>query len=276
MRHLFTIIIVFVSFSVYSQHAPFEGRIVYNLHTPLEKEDASLTAYFGKGVLRLEFSAPPTADKRNQEYLLVFPDSGVVYTVRTADKNFSISELRRKTVLPLPQAKEIAGYKTTPFLTGSSAANGMLAGILGEGVLHVANDLYFPVPDSYHGNAELLLIRNNRIVLGATFTNIDDEGRMSERDTAMQEQNILTATAVSVSPQIFDTAVFRIPEGYTHRGSYDTYVDSAYSDTTYPSTETYTDSTTNLTHNKIGKKKNQKSPVKKKSITSSKTLRRKD
>ena len=276
MRQLLIIIIVF--FAVYSQaqQTPFEGRIVYNLHTPLEKEDASLTAYFGKGVLRLEFSAPPTGDKRNLEYLLVFPDSGIVYTVRMADKNYSISELKRKTVLPLPQAKEIAGYKTTPVLTGSGAANGMLAGILGAGVLHVANDLLFPVPETYEGSAELLMIRNNKIVLGAAFSIADDEGRSIQRDSAMQAQNILTATAVSVSPQVFDSTLFRIPAGYNYRDRYSVYNDSLYSDTTYAGTEIFPDSTAQVTPKKESKKKSRKAPVKKKTTTGQKALRRKE
>ena len=276
MRQLLILLLASLALSSAAQKAPFEGRIVYNLHTPLEKEDASLTVYFGKGVLRLEFSAPPATDLRNQEYLLVFPDSGVVYTVRAANKSFSISELKHKTVLPVPAAKEIAGYKTTPVVMSSSAANGMLTGILGAGLLYVAEDLFFPVPEIYSGNPELIMIRNGKIVLGAVFNIAEEEGRSIQLDSAAQAEYILTANAVSVSPQILDTALFYIPAGYAYRGRYDAYPDSLYTDPMDTTTGMFPGTAIQTKPKTGSKKKNQKSPAKKKSTINQKALRRKD
>lgn len=251
---------------------PFEGKIVYNLHTPQEKEDAELTVFFGKKAVRLEFRTPHEMARQDLEYAVVLLDPGIILSVMPDSKTYKFSALKRKNAMPLPAPKEIAGFKASPVYTNINNVNSEFLYQLKNGILYTADELYFPLSEKYAGNPELMMIQNNRIVLGAEFDLSENypANDTAETDSAVLLKNRLTATATSVMQQEQDTSLFAIPAGYSLY-SYGTAADSTFTDSTID----VVDSSAAVPKKAI-RKKQAKAPAKKKAMTKPPALHRKE
>jgi hypothetical protein len=193
---------------------PFEGIIVYKLHNSAEeKQDAELTALFGKNSIRLRFKENENYDK---EEVLINLDSGKVFTLNSTEKTYRVKKLVSTDFSAADlSSKKIAGYETTAVdMSHQSIAGSLFGG--GKLVLYKANDLYFPVPEKYSTNPELVIVSQNKIVLGAVLkynkkTLMYDE---NEDDDTLQDMPIITVDAISVKLMNLPTEDFIIPSDY--------------------------------------------------------------
>lgn len=201
-------------FSHANAQKPFEGIIVYKLHNSAEeKQDAELTALFGKNSIRLRFKEKENYDK---EEVLINLDSGKVFTLNSTEKTYRAKKLISADFKAVDMsAKTIAGYSTTAIdISQQSVAGSLFGG--GKLVLYKANDLYFPVPEKYSTNPELMIVSQNKIVLGAVMKYSSkgifptDEG---ETDT-LPEMPVITVDAISVKLMNLPTEDFIVPADY--------------------------------------------------------------
>lgn len=189
----------------------FQGSIVYNLHTPKEKEDAELTIQYGPNKIKVKFKEKEDYD---ETYLLMNLDSGIFYTINTETKTFQVKKLVEITTQEVAlNSKSIAGYATNPVnVTGSGV--GGLFGFSGTTILYTAADLYFPVPKKYSSAPQLIMVQDNHIVLGADI-NMLMPGMAEEMPDSLKMQMKVTAEAKKVTPQQWDAAEFTIPADFT-------------------------------------------------------------
>jgi len=246
MRILYILLLLVISSSLFAQ-APFEGKIRYTVTTYDKSGNGIMTIYFGKPGMRLEF----TEEKRPefiQEVLIINFDSGSIFTLRPS-KNYKSSPLKKKARPPLPEAKEIAGFKISPVSIESAGLTGDMAGIFGSSVLYAAEDLLYTIPDSYAATPELLMINKGKIVLGGDFYfpnyPADDWPVDKKKDSAAEQHKVFSVRANEVIRQPIDPSLFVIPADYA-KESFDYFTDSTTVDTTafYPSADTAYPNTT--------------------------------
>jgi hypothetical protein len=191
----------------------FEGIIVYKLHNSAEEnQDAELTALFGKNSIRLRFREKENYDK---EEILVNLDSGKIFTLNSIEKTYRVKKLVSTDFLAADlSSKKIAGYETTAIDVSQQSIAGSLFGG-GKLVLYTANELHFPVPEKYSTNPELVIVSQNKIVLGAVMKYSkgmfhEDE---SETDT-LPEMPVITVDAISVKQMNLPSEDFTVPSDY--------------------------------------------------------------
>jgi hypothetical protein len=210
MRILFAIAFLLAANILFAQK-PFEGTIVYSLKATHEKDDAQLTVEFAPNKIKIRLKEK---EKFDDTYILIDLDSGKVYTVNIEDKNYRFKNLPVVDTTP-PQpvgSKTIAGYHTEPITTTVKGMPFSIGGLGGSTTLFVANDLYYPIPKKYATIDELVLVQNDRIVLGAEIS-MPSPFAGSQNDTI--NVVVITAEAQSVAKKTFDPTVFRVPKDYT-------------------------------------------------------------
>ena len=212
MRILFAIAFVLSCNIVFAQQ-PFQGTIIYNMKASHEKEEAQLTAQFAPNKIKLKFKEK---EKFDDTYILIDLDSGKIFTVNTENKNYRSKKLPVSDTIPQQTltSKTIAGYPTDPVITNDKGMPFTLGGLFGGRTsFFVAKDLYFPIPKKYANVNELIIIQNDRIVLGAEMRIASPFMESSENDSA--KQVIITAEAQSVEKKNFNINEFLIPADYT-------------------------------------------------------------
>lgn len=229
MKYIFTLFVTGCLATAFSQ-TPFQGKVVYNLHTPQEKTDALLTAYFGNGRIRLEFAEKGKTP--DNDIIVVTLDSGQVIHLRLGAQTFTTKKLVARDLTNYKD-KTILGYSTSPKANPTSFGDGMTE-LFNQSVFYVANDLFFPVPEKYRGNTELIMVHENRLVLGAeiVFGPNRYKRELSASDSAELERNRLSAEAIDVKPFHPEDSLFTVPVNFTPEATYD-----AYNDTTMTYTE---------------------------------------
>lgn len=189
----------------------FEGKIVYLLEASMDEKKPELTVHFAPGKLKLIFKEGMDPD---DTYVLVWLDSAKIVSVNTSNQTYKTRNMSIKDNTPFtPEKKTIAGHATTSAKSEASTPGSTLGGLISmqDMLLNVADDLTFTIPDNLTGNPELLMVRNNRIVLGASM-------KMGMAFSAMDNEEAtkrITATALAVTPMTFGADEFAIPAGFS-------------------------------------------------------------
>lgn len=252
-----------------ASQTPFEGKIIYTA-TGSEKPDSGyLTIYFGKPGIRLELVEARRPDKV-LEPIIINLDSGKVFELKHESKTYKQTILKKREPKPDLTAKKIAGFDTRPKVFDFSPF-GPLMSFLQEHVLHVSDELNYPVPEIYDGNFELIMVQKGKIVLGAEFYTVEEIAWPVNDTMAAKRKNIFSVFAKEVIRQPVDPALFAIPPDYSQTEPHDYRMDSIsvmldttvpyLADTTYMADDLYTPKQKTL-------QKKKKTPPKKKPVTS--------
>ncbi len=220
MRYVITFLFVILASSVQAQ-VSFEGKIVYEMNSPEKNGTAQLTFYFSHNKIKLNFKEPNQKASDDLDATIIDLDSGRVYTINQELKTYTI-----KTLVPKkPTGRHltsIAGYATTQSLSYSinDETDVYINGFLQNSKFYVADSLYFEVPEEYKDNYELLMIRDNKIVLGAEIFMSTYAGysRKKDGDTITPPTTVM---AKSVTATQLDPAIFKIPADYTIKKNID-------------------------------------------------------
>lgn len=189
----------------------FQGEIVYQLHTPQDKNDAELTIQYGPNKIKVKFKEKEDYD---ETYLMLDLDSGLFYTINTESKTFQVKKLAETNAQePVLNSKSIAGYITNPVNVSGSGFSGIF-GFSGPTILYTAPELYFPIPKKHAGAPQLIMIQNNHIVLGAEIS-MAMPGISPDVPDSVLSQMKVTAEAKKVTSQQWDIAEFSIPKDFT-------------------------------------------------------------
>ncbi len=193
---------------------PFTGMISYTLHTSeRQEEDAVANVWLGPGKIKMVLKE--TADAAYDKRLLVDLETGKVYNINYTAKTYTETALKAIEKRQFPAPRIIAGYHTTPSPEETdSPLNQLFGGILSTGsiVVETADSLYYPVPQQYTGCRELLMVKNNHIVLGMTVTLNMGAYADSKVDEAV---TVISAVATAVNTDPIPAAEFTIPDGFT-------------------------------------------------------------
>lgn len=212
----------------------FQGEITYQLHSSKnEGQDALLRILFGENRIKILFREHDQENFDKKE-IIVFLDSGLVYTVDREDKNYKRKFMRVNNVTTETAKRNFSGYSASPLVLEQNPLSSLLGGYMetSSQVLYLADSLYYQVPASFSLNEELLAVHNNKIVLGVSVkmrSKYEEEQDSSAR-AAFYE---ITATATDVQPFTPKPEEFSIPADYTDRkyNTYEPMVDSARVDT---------------------------------------------
>ncbi len=268
---LFVFAVLLGATSTYSQKN-FEGKVVYLLEADKDEKKPELTVLFSPGKIKLTFKENEQPDEK---YVLVLLDSGKVYTINTANKQYKQKKLQVAEAAGYytPVKKSISGHATTSAKQVQSGPGGMLGGFVSfkNMVFDVADSLVFEVPAKYLINPELMMISNNHIVLGAQMSMGSPFAEAEVDDENEQEKMVkkILVNAIAVTPMSFAADEFAIPAGYELeiRKSYEMpMVDSAVS--MYDTTMMAVDTAARYVPAKKPAKKPVKKPAKKAPIKS--------
>jgi hypothetical protein len=221
MKQLLFVLAAVITANGVQAQKNFEGKVVYLLEADKEEKKPELTVFFSAGKVKLVFKEGEEPDNK---YVLVVPDSGKIYTINTSTKEYKQKKLAvtEPEGAYTPQKKTIAGHATTSVKGNESGLGGLLGGFISlkNTVFNVADSLVFMVPAKYANNAELLMLNNNHIVLGAEMSMasplmdaMDGEGDNESGKGGMPKK--ITVTATEVTPMSFTADEFAIPAGYT-------------------------------------------------------------
>lgn len=188
----------------------FEGKIVYQLEASMDEKRPALTVHFAPGKLKIMFREGLDPD---DTYLLVWLDSAKIISVNSSSQTYKPRNMNVKDNTPFtPEKKTIAGHATTSAKSETSQPGGTLGLVsMQDMLLNVADDLTFTVPDNLISNPELLMVRNNHVVLGASINMGMAFGVMDNEEAKKK----ITATAISVTPMTFGADEFAIPAGFS-------------------------------------------------------------
>ncbi len=197
----------------------FEGYIRYKASPPEspilhEKEDdpVEIKIFFTVGKLLIRTNKN---GEENEEHILVLIDSAKVYRIDRREKNYRVKKLSGNQQLLKAEKEIIAGYTATPFQIN----NGNMSQLAGaNATLWYADNLFFYVPEKYEGNEEMMMVKNNRILLKALIKMDDYSSRYEtdgEETERTGEENVVTLTAIEVVPGKIDPSLFMIPSAFT-------------------------------------------------------------
>jgi hypothetical protein len=201
--------------NIISAQKKFEGSVTYRLHATMgEKPDAELKVLFGARKLKVMFKE---RDEYDKEALVINLDSASVYNVNFEEKKFRKNTLTLTALAQKPEKKLINGYSTTPLRPENTGLSGLLGGMLGTSnvVFYLADSLYYYIPGAFVGNKELLMVQQNRIVLGADIQIISPFSDLA--DSSAKKPNIITVEAIEIKPLIMDENEFLIPVDFVNR-----------------------------------------------------------
>lgn len=194
----------------------FQGKIEYNLHAERDKDDASLTIYFGVNTIRLQLREKMQDSAK--EYVLINLDSGKIYTVTPGQQQYKerslLSGIRPTSFSP----KDIAGFRTTPVMpTGWGLSYpSFITSLLPNTVLYVADNLGYKIPEKYAGNPELMMVQKGKIVLGAEIFGMDEDySGKRPADSLRFDKPSARITATAITPMAVNGDLLKVPSGYT-------------------------------------------------------------
>jgi hypothetical protein len=190
----------------------FEGSVIYKLHSGAgEKQDAELTVLFGNRKLKMLFKEKEAYDKN---VLVVFLDSAIAYNVNFEEKTFRKNTLILNAPVQKPEKKMIKGYSTFPLRPENTGIGNLLGGMASTSsiVFYVADSLHYYIPTAFTGNKEVLMIQQNKIVLGAEI----QINNLYSEDSA-SKNNIITAEAIEIKPMTINESEFLIPADFADR-----------------------------------------------------------
>lgn len=226
MKQALLIVSLLSAFVIVFGQKRFEGIIVYTIHDNEGKGDHELTALFGRAGIKVKYREKDDYDK---DILLISLDSGVIYTINESAKTFTAKNLLvRQLHRDLPD-KMIAGYNTRAVdMSDKLSFLQSLRGLGGKLILYPSDSLFYPVPDKYSANPELVIVNNSHIVLGADFTigvpSVEEDNEQ-EDSTDTRYQTMVNIFAKEITWRSFDEKEFQVPPGYTfNQHSYDDYL----------------------------------------------------
>lgn len=216
MKLLFCLLAGALSLGLSAQK-PFEGTIRYKIFLSPKPDTVDLSITFGRNKTRLQI------DNKKNEYSLVQLtdlDSGVAHTLEIGSKTYHTRQLairQPRFRLPAPGNRTIAGRAATGVDLGKSWPEYLPLMTLAEAaVVYTANDLFFPVPEKYAHNLELIFVHNGRIVLGGEVVIIEsykDSGPRMEEDSLLKPRILFEAQEIKAGP--VDPALLGIPADFT-------------------------------------------------------------
>jgi hypothetical protein len=212
MKQLIIVLAAIASTLGAAAQKDFEGKVVYLMEADKDEKKPELTVWFAPNKLKISFKENEQPDNK---YLLVWLDSGKIFTINTATQQYKTKLLKARQLGNfVSEKKNIMGYPTTSMLLESNSPGTGLGGILSMNdiVYHVADQLTYAVPDRYTGNPELMMVYQNRVALGASIK-LSSLLYGMEEDSEGKVANI-TATAILVTPMALAPAEFEIPTGY--------------------------------------------------------------
>jgi len=197
----------------------FEGWIFYKTspedHTyidRLEKNGDSMDIQIGFTERKILIR---NNTKSRHEDLLILLDSAKSYNLDHKNKTYSIRKL--KVVNPFSPATvmNIAGYRCTP-IQSNGPESGWGSSL--QTTIWTADSLYFHIPEKFKANEELLMVRNDHIMLRAEISLDYNEDYSRQRDVdSVDEKNnkVITIQATSIIPGNIKPDDFLIPAEYT-------------------------------------------------------------
>lgn len=216
MKLLFCLLAGTLSLGLSAQK-PFEGTIRYKIFLSPKPDTVDLSITFGRNKTRLQI------DNKKNEYSLVqltYLDSGVAHTLEIGSKTYRTKQLaihQPRFRLPPPGNRIIAGRAATGVDIGKSWPEYLPLMTLAEAaVVYTANDLFFPIPEKYAHNLELIFIHNGRIVLGGEVVIIESyrgSGPRVEEDSSLKPRILFEAQEIKAGP--VDPALLSIPADFT-------------------------------------------------------------
>ncbi|HMU47762.1 MAG TPA: hypothetical protein PKC72_15430 [Chitinophagaceae bacterium] len=215
---LTTLILFILPVTFLNAQKDFEGMIRYkatsNEIRVSENDNADsgeIKIFFTAGKI-LVVTNKDTED--GEERTLILVDSAKSYILDMKNKSYRAKKLRATKQVTAGKEK-IAGYMATPLQGGMGNSNLMLGA---NATLWFADSLFFKVPAKYEGNDELLMVKNNHILLKAII-NLGDYGAwredMTDEETADESTtNIAMIEAVEVAAGKVNLADFTIPSDF--------------------------------------------------------------
>jgi len=189
----------------------FQGAIVYKYHFPQINDAPEIMVVYGPNKLKIQFKEK---DKWDKTYFLIDLDSGKTSMVIPDTKTFISRKLVDTTSIQTSTTKTIAGYKTNlSMLKHSNMYNVINSWSSGSIVLFTAPDLFYPVPERYKNIPELIMIRNNHIVLGAQQTK-ENAAVKDVIHNSIGQERLTSLQAIKIDHQHLDMAEFSIPSDF--------------------------------------------------------------
>lgn len=213
MKQLFFILATLFTGNITFAQKNFEGSVTYRLHSSAgEKPDAELKVLFGKMKLKAMFKEREEYDK---DVLVIRFDSAAVYNVNYEEKTFRKNALMLTMPLQKPEKKTISGYSATPVRPENTGLNSLLGGMLGTSsvIFYLADSLYYYIPAAFTGNKELLMVQQNKVVLGADIQIVNAFSDLG--DSSAKKPNLVTVEAIDIKPMVTDENEFLIPADFT-------------------------------------------------------------
>jgi hypothetical protein len=220
MRYAILLLTLLFTLTNVVAQKPFEGIIVYTIHDNEGKGGEELTALFGKAGIKLKYRKDNRYDK---EVLLINLDSAAVYTLNESERTFTKKNLiTRKPVQAIPD-HVIGGYNTKAVdMSENLGYLGAAAGLGTEIILYRSDSLFYPIPEKYWSNPELVIVNNNHIVLGADIKmGAGFAGETQDEDTLSgDKKDLANIIAKEIKWEMVDEKEFQVPADFTKYSSY--------------------------------------------------------
>jgi len=186
----------------------FHGSIVYKYHLPNISDAPEILVNYGINKIKIIYKEKDNWDKA---YFLIDLDSGKFYRVLPETKAYTSWHMHDINTKQISRTKMIGGHQTYSVeLAHSSASHVFGPWSSGNSVLFVAPGLFYPVPEKYKDNPELIMIQNNHIVLGAEKS-INGSEMEAEIPDSLLKQTLISIEAIRIDEQPLDNAEFLIP-----------------------------------------------------------------
>lgn len=254
MKKIILILLTLISSYTIKAQKNFQGEITYSLHTSTgDRPDAILKIYFGSNKIKLRFKEKEEFDK---EEIIVLLDSSTKYIINTKAKTYRQKPLVVNTRSKQLEKRTISGYTTNPLKNENTGLESLFGGSMQSAnvVFYLADSLYYTIPAAFIGNAELIAIQKNKIVLGADI--LFNKGSYEVSDST-EKDDLIKVEAIEIMPRVMNDDEFNIPADYATKENND-YEPSA--DTTEIEKMPVTVDTTVIQY--PAKKKDVKKPVK--------------
>ncbi|MEP7164779.1 MAG: hypothetical protein ABI741_08795 [Ferruginibacter sp.] len=232
MKKIFLILALMMSSFIYAQQN-FQGQIIYRLHAAMSsKGDAELKIIFGDNKLKLLF-------KEKEEYeddeVIVILDSAASYILNRDHKTFKKKLFTLNSPEKQIHKRTILGHSTTPEIPESNGLENLIGGYMkgAKVIYYLADSLFYAIPAIFEGNAEVIAIHKNKIVLAAE---IEMRSPYAEPGDTSSKADIITAEAIEIKPMKINDDEFSIPATYVDitNTTYDSVVDSIAPSLTVP------------------------------------------
>jgi len=215
MKYLFICFFIFQFVLLHAQK-DFEGMIRYRTKDARETETAEVKIFFTPGKILFHTDNGP---EKGEERTLVLLDAARIYEFNMKEKKYRVKKLKAiKRFVAIPE--RIAGYRATPFSGGMGNSDHLFGS---NATLWYADSLLFTVPAKYELNDELLIVKNNHILL-KVFINMGDykswdedqtDNNNNAGDSTEMIMNAVTLEAIEIVPGKINPSDFTIPPGFT-------------------------------------------------------------